>query len=79
MGSAAATYLYLRQRKKREKQEEPSTRSKRMWECVQLDHHKDIGKKIEEWESNGWVLFTYTCAQLQNTAVNHYLLFMREE
>jgi hypothetical protein len=78
-GGAAAAYLYLRQRKKGEKQEETSTQSKRKWECVQLDHHKDIGRTIEMWESNGWLLFTYACAQLQNTAINHYLLFMKEE
>jgi hypothetical protein len=23
------------------------------WECVQVGHHKDVGKTIEEWEKNG--------------------------
>ena len=76
-GGAAASYVYLRQKKKKE--EKVDSRVKRRWECVQLGHHKEIGRTIEEWESNGWDLFTYTCAQFQNTAINHYLLFVKEE
>ena len=73
----AAAFAYKRREEKREGQEESSSQSRPRWECVQLDHHKEIGRTIEEWESNGWVLFTYTCAQLQNTAINHYLLFTK--
>ena len=24
------------------------------YECVQVGHHKDIGKTIVEWQKNGW-------------------------
>jgi len=78
-GGAVAAYMYMKQRKRGEGEEKTDKASVRRWECVQLDHHKDIGRKIEEWESNGWMLFTYTCAQFQNTAINHYLLFLKEE
>ncbi len=74
----AAAYAYKRQEKKREEQEMTSNQLRRKWECVQLSHHKEIGRTVEEWESKGWVLFTYTCAQLQNAAINHYLLFTKE-
>lgn len=47
------------------------------WACVQVDHHKDVGDRIEEWGRNGWHLHTYTCAQLRGSTVNHYLLFER--
>jgi hypothetical protein len=29
------------------------------WECVQVSHHKNIGKTIEEWQKNGWQIHTY--------------------
>jgi len=77
-GGATLTYMHLKEKKKRES-EEKSIKHKQNWECVQLSHHKDIGRTIEEWESNGWTLFTYTCSQFQNTAINHYLLFVKEE
>jgi hypothetical protein len=47
------------------------------WECVQLNHHKDVGRTIEQWQRNGWRLHTYTCAQIQPSAIYHYLLFER--
>jgi hypothetical protein len=75
-GGAAATYLYLKQRRSKEKGEKTSL--PRKWECIQLEHHKDIGRRIEEWESNGWTLHTYTTALFQS-GVNHYLLFFKEE
>jgi tRNA(Leu) C34 or U34 (ribose-2'-O)-methylase TrmL len=77
-GGASASYVYLKQRKSREKERTNKAKVRR-WECVQLTHHNDIGRKIEEWESNGWMLYAYTTAQFQNTAVNHYLLFLKEE
>jgi len=30
--------------------------------CVEVGHHKDIGKKIEEYKKNGWRLHTYQAA-----------------
>ena len=44
---------------------------------MQLSHHKDIGKTIEEWQRKGWHLHTYQ-AQGSPAIVNHYLLFERE-
>jgi hypothetical protein len=73
-GGAAATYMYLRKRKAGEKKA-----SIRRWECVQVTHHNEVGRKIEEWESNGWILYNYSAASFQSTVVNHYLLFMKED
>ena len=78
-GAAAATYMIMKQKRSREKKEKVEEGSVRKWECLQLAHHKDIGRKIEEWESNGWVLYAYTAASFQSTVVNHYLLFLKEE
>jgi hypothetical protein len=49
----------------------------KQWECVQVNHHKNIGRVIEEWESNAWSLHTYTTAQFRGSEVNHYLLFYK--
>jgi len=51
------------------------------YECVQVGHHKDIGKTIEEWQKKGWRLHTYACAgpYLAGGPVNHYLLFEKGE
>jgi len=46
------------------------------WECVQVSHHKDVGKTITEWEKKGWQLQEYQ-ATGSPTAVNHYLLFKK--
>ncbi len=81
MGSAGGTagaYVYLKQRKAKEKGEKGEKANMRRWECVQLGHHNDVGRKIEEWESNGWVLYSYATASFQSTVVNHYLLFFKE-
>ena len=48
------------------------------YECVQVSHHKDVGKTIAEWETNGWCLHSYVVAG-SPTAVNHYLLFKKGE
>ena len=51
------------------------------WECAEVKHHKNVGRTIEEWQKNGWRLHTYTCAGPYGSvggAVNHYLLFERE-
>ena len=29
------------------------------WECIQVDHHNDIGETIEEYQRKGWALHTY--------------------
>lgn len=47
------------------------------WECIQLNHHRDVGETIREWQNNGWSLHTYTAAQLRGSEINHYLLFER--
>lgn len=53
------------------------------YECVEVKHHKDVGKKIEEYESNGWHLHTYQTAGMGtgplSYIVNHYLLFERDK
>jgi hypothetical protein len=46
----------------------------KQYECVQVGHHKNIGKTIREWQQKGWQLRTYQ-AQGSPTLVNHYLLF----
>jgi hypothetical protein len=48
------------------------------WECIQVGHHKNIGKRIEEKQRTGWCLHTYQ-AQGTPTMVNHYLLFEKGE
>jgi hypothetical protein len=78
-GGAAAAYVYLKQRKDMEQREKSEKANMRRWECVQLGHHNDVGRKIEEWESNGWVLYSYETASFQSTVVNHYLLFFKED
>lgn len=45
--------------------------------CVQIDHHKRIGKVIEEHQREGWELHAYEAVGTP-TMVNHYLLFKRE-
>jgi hypothetical protein len=49
------------------------------WECVQVNHHNNVGKTIEEFESRGWRLHTYSAAQFRGSEINHYLLFERKE
>jgi hypothetical protein len=44
---------------------------------VQVDHHKKIGKVIEEYQREGWALQDYEAVG-SPTMVNHYLLFERE-
>ncbi len=53
------------------------------YECVQVEHHKDVGKTIEEYERNGWHLHTYQTAGMgagpMSYSVHHYLLFERSK
>ncbi len=46
------------------------------FECAQVNHHKDVGLKIQEYQNDGWKLHTYAVAG-SPTAVVHYLLFER--
>ncbi len=45
--------------------------------CVQVDHHRKIGKVIEDHQKEGWALHAYEAVGTP-TMVNHYLLFERE-
>ncbi len=53
------------------------------YKCVEIKHHKDIGKTIAEYQRNGWRLHTYQTAGMgagpMAYNVNHYLLFERGE
>jgi len=48
------------------------------YESVRVDHHKDIGRTIEEWQKNGWRLHTYQVTG-RDIWISHYLLFEREK
>jgi len=52
------------------------------WECVEVNHHKDVGKTIEEWQ-NGWHLHPYQTAGMDAEPmaynIKHYLLFEKSE
>ena len=50
------------------------------YECVQIDHHKKIAAKIQEYIAKGWRLHTYQAAGLGGgifgfDSSKHYLLF----
>lgn len=53
------------------------------YECVQVNHHKDVGKTIGEYEMQGWHLRTYQTAGMgagpMAFTVHHYLLFERNK
>jgi hypothetical protein len=52
------------------------------YECVEIKHHKDVGRTIKEWQKNGWRLHTYQATGSVGPAsafVNHYLLFEKGE
>ena len=46
------------------------------YECVQVDHHKDIAKVVKEYLMDGWHLHTYQATGRSNW-IKHYLLFER--
>jgi hypothetical protein len=48
------------------------------YECTQVNHHKEVSPKIQEYQEKGWRLHTYAVAG-SPTAVNHYLLFEKGE
>jgi hypothetical protein len=48
------------------------------YECVELDHHNKIAKKVEEYIMQGWHLHTYQVSSRGTIPiVTHYLLFER--
>ena len=53
------------------------------YECVEVKNHRDVGKRLEEWQKNGWHLHTYSTAGMgagpMAYNVTHYLLFERGE
>ena len=52
------------------------------YECVEVKHHRDIGRTIQEWQKNGWRLHTYQAVGdvgMATAFVNHYLLFEKGE
>ena len=51
------------------------------WECVQVDHHKNIGATIERYQNDDWHLHTYQACgtDLFFNSVKHYLLFEKFE
>jgi len=52
------------------------------YECVEVKHHKDVGKTIMEWQKKGWRLHIYQATGQVGAAtafVNHYLLFEKGE
>ena len=55
----------------------------REYECIEVKHHRDIAKKIAEYQKNGWHLHTYQTAGMgagpMSYIVNHYLLFERHK
>jgi hypothetical protein len=48
------------------------------FECVHVNHHREIGKTIADWQAKGWRLHSYQVAG-SPTAVSHYLLFEKGE
>ena len=48
------------------------------YECVEVNHHKDIGKTIEDWQKKEWRLHTYQATEYR-AGVSHYLLFEKGE
>jgi hypothetical protein len=46
------------------------------YECVQVNHHKEIAKVTKQYLANGWHLHTYQ-ATGYGTNITHYLLFER--
>jgi len=53
------------------------------WECVEVKHHEDVSKTIDEYQRKGWRLHSYQTAGMgagpMSYVVNHYLLFEKGE
>jgi hypothetical protein len=52
--------------------------SLKKYECVEVKHHKEVGKTIEEWQKSGWRLNTYACTQY-GVGAHHHLLFEKDQ
>jgi hypothetical protein len=54
----------------------------KQYECVQVNHHKDVSPAIEKYQLEGWHLHTYQAAvansSLFTPVVYHYLLFEKD-
>lgn len=72
-GPAARGVAAANEEEKRRRKEE-----KRKWECVEVGHHRTVGKTIEEWQRDGWRLHTYQATGYAMD-VKHYLLFEKVE
>ena len=40
------------------------------WKCVEVKHHKDVGRTIEEYQREGWIIHTYQVAGMGWTHVH---------
>jgi hypothetical protein len=53
------------------------------YDCVQVNHHNDIGPVIEEYQGKGWHLHTYQAVGKNDSiiaqVVYHCLLFERDK
>jgi hypothetical protein len=53
------------------------------WKCVEVKHHKEVGRTIGEYQREGWLLSTYQVAGMgagpMAYNVNHYSLFEKGE
>jgi len=53
------------------------------YECVEVQHHREVGKTIVVYQESGWHLHSFSAASIGSGPVgyrvNHYLLFEREE
>ena len=44
------------------------------YDCIQVNHHKEIPQAIADMQNLGWRLYTYQASGF-GTDVKHYLLF----
>jgi hypothetical protein len=49
----------------------------KVYECVQVNHHKKVADAIQEYIMKGWRLHTYQASGDGGT-VKHYLLFEKD-
>ena len=55
----------------------------KVWKYVEVKHHKDVGRTIEDYQRQGWLLHTYQVVGMgagpMSYNANHYLLFEKGE
>ena len=55
----------------------------KQYECVEVQHHRDVGTTIALYQKEGWHLYDYSAASMGSGPigyrVNHYLLFESED